>query len=127
MSLADVRLPRHQDATCGQGVNPVESDAARVALVEAYKALCVLNEGGYLAYIAEALHDHKAAEQAGEAKAQLGRCVCGGSMHGLLTDRLEAEEGEVGERVRAVLADDLGGFSRPAHAAILVGRQRSGE
>ena len=52
---------------------PVESDSARIALVEGYKALRVLDEAGYLAYIAEALHDPNAAEQADEAIAAIER------------------------------------------------------
>lgn len=32
-------LPRRQDTNCWHGVNPVESDPARVALVEAYRGL----------------------------------------------------------------------------------------
>jgi len=50
---------------------PIESAPARIALVEAYKALRVLNEAGYLAYIAEALHDPNAAEQADGAIAAI--------------------------------------------------------
>lgn len=59
--------PRSADVT----TNPVESDAARVALVEAYKALRVLDESGSLAYIAEALRDIKAVEQADAAIATI--------------------------------------------------------
>lgn len=50
-------LPRIQDATCGFGINPVESEPARVALVEAYKALLVLREGHLLDFLAEQAHD----------------------------------------------------------------------
>jgi len=60
-------LPRHQDATCGRGINPVESDAARTAIVESYKALRVLDEGGFLDFIAEMAHDSNAADQARDA------------------------------------------------------------
>lgn len=46
---------------------PVESPAARKAIVTAYKALLVLREGGLLDFIAEKAHDTKAAEQARDA------------------------------------------------------------
>lgn len=45
-------------------IAPVESPQAREALVEAYKALRVLNESCWLAYIGNEGHDPKAAEQA---------------------------------------------------------------
>jgi len=48
-------------------IAPVESDQARVALVEAYKALLVLEEGGLLDFIAENAYDPQAAKQAREA------------------------------------------------------------
>jgi len=50
---------------------PVESDQARLALVTALRALMVLDQGGYLAYIAEEMRDPKAAEQADEAIAAI--------------------------------------------------------
>jgi len=65
------RLPRHQDATCGRGVNPVESDASRTALVEAYKALRVLDESELLDFITDAGFGSKTAEQAREAIASI--------------------------------------------------------
>jgi hypothetical protein len=60
-------LPRPQDSTCGRGVNPVESEPARLALVEAYKALRVLDEGGLLDFIEEKSGDPMAAAQARDA------------------------------------------------------------
>lgn len=63
----DIPNPRVQDTNGPQGINPVETDAARVALVEAYKALRVLRDGGLLAFVAENAHDPAAAEQANEA------------------------------------------------------------
>jgi hypothetical protein len=48
-------------------MNPVESDAARMALVEAYKALRVLDEGGLLDFIEEKSGDPMAAAQARDA------------------------------------------------------------
>lgn len=62
-------LPRSQDATCGRGVNPVESDPARLALVEAYKALRALDENGLLDFIKEKVGDTKAVEQVHKALA----------------------------------------------------------
>lgn len=47
--------------------NPVESTASRVALVEAYKALLVLDEAGLLDLITEEANDSAAARQAREA------------------------------------------------------------
>lgn len=46
---------------------PVESDQARLALVTALRALMVLDQQGYLTYIADEMCDPKAAEQANEA------------------------------------------------------------
>jgi len=66
-TLTPLPLPRHQDATCARGVNPVESDGARTALVTAYRALLVLDEGGLLDFITEAAGDSNAARQAREA------------------------------------------------------------
>lgn len=67
ITMTNRPLPRPQDTTCGRGINPVESDAARVALVEAYKALRVLDESGNLDFIAEKTGNIKAVEQAREA------------------------------------------------------------
>ena len=50
---------------------PVESDQARIAIVTAYRALRVLEEGGLLDFIAEQAFDAKAAEQAREAIATI--------------------------------------------------------
>lgn len=58
-----------------KGVSPLESNEARFALVTAYKALRVLDEGGYLAYVAEALYDPKAAEQADAAIKTIEACM----------------------------------------------------
>ena len=64
-------LPRHQDATCARGINPVETTQARTALVEAYKALLVLDEGGLLDFISEAAGDVTAANQCRDAIAHI--------------------------------------------------------
>lgn len=71
MNATTQPLPRTQDSTCGFGINPVESDAARMALVEAYKALLVLDEGGLLDFIEENAHDIMAAAQARDALAAI--------------------------------------------------------
>lgn len=54
---------------------PVESTPARKALVEAYKALSVLDQGGLLDFIAEKAFDAKAAEQARDAIATIEACM----------------------------------------------------
>lgn len=48
-------------------IAPVESDQARIALVEAYKALKVLDESCWLSLIANEYHDPKSADQARHA------------------------------------------------------------
>ena len=49
-------------------LNPVETPEVRFALVEAYKAIGVLDEMGYLDYLAEQFGDVKAVEQARAAR-----------------------------------------------------------
>lgn len=72
-TMTDRPLPKPQGSPRSADVttNPVESDAARVALVEAYKALRVLDESGDLDFIAEKAGDIKAVEQAREAIAAI--------------------------------------------------------
>jgi hypothetical protein len=59
----DRRSTTMTDTQTREALAPVESDQARLALVIALRALMVLDQGGYLAYIAEEMCDPKAAEQ----------------------------------------------------------------